>query len=376
MIRVKIIFLLDQLNFAGAQKRAVNLARGLDSDRFEVHIVCLHGAGPLQPAIEEAGLALTILDFAPSPWRIGNLRSLFELTRLLWRERPQAVHTFSYWCGHYGTVAGRLAGVPSIITGRVCLYDLKPQGRIARLLERLLNPLASAVVTISEAVRSDTIEIEGVPPSKVDLVYNGVAIGDSPSSESVDALREELDLQPGQPTIVIVANFFGYKRHETLIRAARQVLDQFPETRILLVGRLAEEFDSLKSMTEELGMVDAFRWLGARDDIGSLLAISTIGVLCSESEAMSNSVLEYMDAGLPVVATDVGGNPEMVVDGETGWLFPVGDDERLAERLIQLIEAPESANAFGVAGRQRVRANFSLDRMVEGYARVYESYLT
>lgn len=372
---MKIIFLLDQLNFAGAQKRAVNLARGLDADRFDVHIVCLQGGGPLQSAIEEAGLALTILDFHPSPWRIRNLRSLFDLTRLLWRERPQAVHTFSYWCGHYGTVAGRLAGVPAIITGRVCLYDLKPQGRIARLLERLLNPLASVVVTISEAVRSDTIEIEGVPPSKVDLVYNGVAIGDLPAPESARAIRAELDLEPGQPAIVMVANFFGYKRHDTLIRAARKVLDQFPDARFLLIGRLAEEFESLKSMTEELGMVDAFRWLGARNDIRSVLAISTIGVLCSESEAMSNSVLEYMDAALPVVATNVGGNPEMVVDGETGWLFPVGDDEALANRLIQLIGDPESARACGMAGRERVRANFSLDRMVAGYARVYESHL-
>ena len=375
MMRTKIIFLLDQLNLAGAQKRAANLAKGLDRDRFDVQIVCLFGGGPLQPEIEAAGIDLVLLDFSPNSRSLRNVSRLWNLSRRLRRERPRILHAFSYWSGVYGSIAGLLASVPVIITSRVSQYDLRPQGPIFRMIERVLNPLASAVTTISEAVSKDTIEIEGIPAHKIELVYNGVELSGGSETLDREAFRGSLGVSPEDAVVVMVANFFPYKRHETLLRAACGILADRPKTKFLMLGRESDEIENLKKMAADRGIASNIRWLGARKDVADILSIADIGVLCSESEALGNSILEYMDAGLPVVATETGGIPEMVLDGITGWLFAVGDADTLGRRLRELLDDPVRARQMGNAGRERVRENFSSDRMVRGYAAVYAKQL-
>lgn len=374
-MRTRIVFLLDQLNLAGAQKRAVNIARALDPSRFDVRIICLHAGGPLQPEIEAAGIDLTILAFDTSPWRFRNVGQLWRLGRLLRRQSPRIVHTFCYWCTIYGSLASRLAAVPVLITSRICQYDLKPQGTIPRLLERLTNPLASMVVTISQAVTDDTIRIEGVPEHKVSLVYNGVDLGDTSRVDDEAELRGSLGIAPGDSVVVMVANFHAYKRHDTLLRAARDVLAKRPHTKFLMLGRESEQLGRLKRMADDLEIADSVIWTGARTDVPRVLAIADIGVLCSETEALGNAVLEYMDSGLPVVATRVGGIPEMIVHGETGWLIPVDDAEALTGHLLELLGDPEAARQMGAAGRERARTTFSLQAMIRGYTQVYETQL-
>lgn len=373
MMRIKIIFLLDQLNLAGAQKRAANLARGLDPDRFDIRIVCLFGGGPLRARIDKAEIDLTILDFDTDPKRLRNISRLWRLSRHLRHERPDVLHTFSFWSGIYGSVAGVLALLPVIITSRVSQYDLRPQGAVFRVIERLLNPLASAVTTISESVRKDTIEIEGIPAHKVELVYSGVELGNELDIEDRDAFRRSLGVSPEDAVVVMMANFFLYKRHETLLRAASRILTERPKTKFLMLGRESHEIENLKEMASGRGIADAVQWLGAREDVPEILSIADIGVLCSESEALGNSILEYMNAGLPVVATETGGIPELVVDGVTGWLFAVGDDDTLGRRLCDLLGDPARARQMGEAGRERTQQNFSLERMVSGYAEIYEA---
>jgi glycosyltransferase involved in cell wall biosynthesis len=369
-MRTRIVFLLDQLNLAGAQKRAVNIARSLDSSRFEVQIVCLHAGGPLQPEIEAAGIDLTILAFDPSPWSYRNVGQLWRLTRVLRKRSPSIVHTFSYWCTMYGSIASRLASVPVIITSRTSQYNLKPQGTIPRLLERTLNPLATTVVTISQAVKEDTINVEGIPEHKVELVYNGVDLGPTSKIGDEAEFRRSLGLSSGDSVVVMVANFHAYKRHETFLRAAREVLAERPDAKFLMLGRESGQLDQLKQMARDLGIADSVRWTGARTDIPDILGVSDIGVLCSETEALGNAILEYM-----VVAPRVGGIPEMVVHGKTGWLISIGDDEALGRYLLELLADPETARRMGSAGRERVRTTFSREEMVRGYTRVYESQL-
>jgi glycosyltransferase involved in cell wall biosynthesis len=374
-MRTRILFLLDQLNLAGAQKRAVNIARSLDSSRFEVQIICLHAGGPLQPEIEAAGIDLTILAFDPSPWSYRNAGQLWRLTRILRKRSPSIVHTFSYWCTVYGSIASRLASVPVIITSRTSQYDAKPQGTIPRLLERTLNSLATTVVTISQAVKEETINLEGIPEHKVELVYNGVDPDQKSDIGDEAEFRRSLGLSPADSVVVMVANFRVCKRHETLLRAARAVLAQRPDPKFLMLGRESGQVDQLKRMARDLGIADSVLWPGARTDIPEILGVSDIGVLCSETEALGNAILEYMAAGLPVVATRVGGIPEIVVHGETGWLISVGHDEALGHYLLALLADPETARRMGSAGRERVRTTFSREEMVKGYTRVYESQL-
>jgi glycosyltransferase involved in cell wall biosynthesis len=374
-MRTRTLFLLDQLNFAGAQKRAFNIARSLDPDRFEVQIISLEAGGPLAAHIEAAGIELTVLTFNPSPRRVlHNLIQLLHLTRIIRQRAPAIVHTFSYWSTVYGSIASVLARTPIVITSRTSQYNLKPQGRVFRLIERITNSLATAVVTISKAVRKDTIEMEGVPERKVEFIYNGVELGpvsDAPRA----AVRDSLGLAPTSPVVVMVANFHSYKRHETVIRAIPATLSIHPDTQFLMVGRVSGQIDALKQMADDLGVANAVRWPGLRTDIPDILDVCDIGILCSETEALGNAILEFMDAGLPVIGTTVGGIPEIIVDGETGYLFSVGDEVALAKHLIHLLSNPEQASQMGAAGRARVREHFSCTAMVTGYTRLYESCL-
>jgi glycosyltransferase involved in cell wall biosynthesis len=374
-LRIKIVLLVDQLNLAGSQKRAVKLARSLDPKRFEVRMVCLFGGGPLAAEVAKHGLASEILDFDPNPRSPRNLAGMWKLFRLLRRERPDVVHSFSFYCGIYGTIAARAARVPVIVSSRMCLYDLRPDAPLLRLVERLLNSSSSAFVAISQAVADDTIRCEGVPAEKLELVYNGVEPLDAADASREQTTRASLGVSDDTALVACVANLFAYKRHDTLIEAAPALVASRPAMKFLMIGRDAGELASLQRLAEEKGVAEAFVWLGERNDVSSLLAVSEVGVLCSASEAMSNSVLEYMEARLPVVASDVGGNPEMVVDGETGFLFPIGDSVRLAERIGALLDDPPRAKRMGEAGRTRVREVFSLARMVCGYAAVYEKQM-
>lgn len=374
-MRTRILFLLGQLNLAGEQKRAVSIAKHLDPSRFEAQIVCLHGGGALQPEVEAAGIDLTLLAFDHDLKNVRNLSQLVALTKLIRERSPSIVHAVSYTSTIWGTIASRLASVPLLITSRNCLYDAKPKGAIARLLERTLGSLSHVVVTISEAVENDTIQLEGVPADKVRRVLNGVELGPGSDLEDVEGFRESLGLRPDDSVVVTVANCHKYKRHDTIIKAAHSVLDRRPNTKFLMVGQGSDELPGLKQLADDLGISDSIHWAGIRTDIANILSISDIGLLCSETEALGNSVLEYMDAGLPVVATRIGGIPEVVVHGETGWLISVGDHEKLAQHLVDLLDDPEMAQRMGAAGRHRIRTTFSRDEMIRGYTRLYETEL-
>ena len=294
------------------------------------------------------------------------------------RSEPRAkgpTRAHFYWSCIYGSIASWLASIPILISSRTSLYDIKPQGTAYRFIERITNPLADSVVTISRAVQSDTVEIEGVPASKVELIYNGVEPASQSDIGDGSQLRRSLGVAPEDSIVVIVANFHLYKRHDTLLKAAQRVLRQQPNTKFLLVGRDAGQLDPLKELSRELAIDESICFTGVRSDIPDILSISDIGVLCSETEAFGNALLEYMDAGLPIVGTRVGGIPEIVIHAETGWLVSVGDDEALGRHLLDLLVDPAAAKKMGAAGRARAHTTFSLDEMVRGYSQIYASLL-
>lgn len=373
---IRILFLVDQLSRAGAQLRAFNLARSLDPDRFEVQFVCLFTHEQLREEIEAAGFSVTMLAFHHNPLKLRNVRQMWKLTRLVRSRVPTIVHTFTYWASIVGSFASRRASVPIVITSRTCEYKLKPQGRVFQLLERYSNPIATSVTTISEAVSQDTVRYEGIPEDKITMIYNGVKLGRPSTRDDDMEFWQSLGLLPGDSVGVMIANFHEYKRHDTLVRAAQSVLEQRPETKFLLVGTEREGVaDDVKRLAQDLGVADSIHFTGVRSDIRDILGVCDVGILCSETEALSNVLLEYMEAGLPVIATRTGGIPEVVEHGTTGWLVPVGDDKAIAGHLVDLLADPQRASEMGAAGRERVHDLFDHDRMVERYTLLYESLL-
>ena len=213
---------------------------------------------------------------------------------------------------------------------------------------------------------------ENVDQSKLVLIYNGVAT--SPFETALSrrkSLRRKYGIRDDEQVLVTVANLIPYKGHFDLILAAREVCNRFPRVQFLLAGEDRGIQDGLERKVRELGLQRSVRFLGRRDDIPGLLAAGDISVLPSHEEGFSNVILESMAAGLPVVATDVGGNGEAVQDGVTGWLTPPGDPSALAEKIIDLLEDPVRARAWGRAGRERIGRMFTVERMVEAHLQLY-----
>jgi glycosyltransferase involved in cell wall biosynthesis len=232
----------------------------------------------------------------------------------------------------------------------------------------------SHLVTInSKAVGADTQTRDLGDASKMQLIYNGIELenfiyGDSQRLK----IRETLKISPDKNVIVTVANLIPYKGHLELIKAAALVVRKYSNTIFLLVGEDHGIRKNLEELSRKLGIVEHIIFMDQRKDIPKLMTASDISVLSSHEEGFSNVVLESMAAGLPVVATRVGGNPEAIIDGETGWLVPPKKPNELALKIVDLLNDSEKGKKWGEAGRRRVMKNYPVKKMVEEHTKLYQ----
>jgi glycosyltransferase involved in cell wall biosynthesis len=207
------------------------------------------------------------------------------------------------------------------------------------------------------------------------LIYNGVDYSSFESAlSSRNRVRKTLGLDDDDRVVITVANFIGYKGHADLLQAASQVLKQIPSAVFLLVGEDRGIKEGLKRQAFSLGILERIRFMGQRDDISQLMAASDVSVLASHEEGFSNVILESMAAGLPVVATRVGGNGEAVLDGVTGWLVPEKDPVEMSQKLVDLLRDPKRAKSWGETGRGRVKELFTVDKMVQAHMDLYNGW--
>lgn len=247
------------------------------------------------------------------------------------------------------------------------------RGRKHKIGYRLLSKLHDQIQAVSEEVRRFAIREDGIDPRKTVTVYNGVDAGNGQPAAQPEA--------PRQPTIVSVANLRRVKGIDVLVKAAAIVHEQLPEAQLVLVGRFGTAPESIAYQEEVIGLCRQYRndsyvhFLGESLNIPELLAGSSIFVLPSRTEGHSNALLEAMLAGLPCVATAVGGNTETVVDQVTGFLVPTENPELLAARLIELLENPDLQKRMGAAGRERVLQHFTSEKMASHVANAYRDLL-
>jgi len=241
-------------------------------------------------------------------------------------------------------------------------------------IERELHGHMCAVLGNSKAVLQE-LRGEGVPEERLGLIYNGIKNAD-PTYGAEKISREELlpaqNIDDETLVFILVANLIYYKGHENLLRAFGKIRASLPKKWVLLcVGRDDGIGTELMETARENQIFSNVRWLGPRSDTASLLAAVDIGLLCSDEEGFSNSILEGMAAGLPMVVTGVGGNAEAVVDGETGFVVPPQDPGRLGEAILTLVKDPGLCRRMGDAGRERIAKKFSAEACVQGYERLY-----
>jgi glycosyltransferase involved in cell wall biosynthesis len=262
----------------------------------------------------------------------------------------------------FGQPSAALGGVPVRIANRREINPDKTSVEIAA--QRASYAFAHKVVANSRAAAT-RLQLERVPARKIAVVPNGI------------------DFQPYQPrcardvlrTIVVVANLRPQKGHDVLIDAMPIVLRQFPDARFELVGS-GSELESLQARARAQGVSHAITFLGHRDDVSACLSANDIFVLPSRSEAFPNAVLEAMASSMPIVASRVGGIPELIEDGHTGFLVPAGNPQALADRVCRLMANPPFAARLGDTARRVAQARYSFDRMVDAFERIYLTELT
>ena len=376
--RIRVLEFVTSFHAGGTERQFLNLVTGLPRDRFEVHLACFRAQGRLCQEVRATTLA-------SSPLREYSLRSLrspaalvqlLSCARYLRRHRIQVVHTTGLYPNVFGVLAARLAGTPAIVA------SIRDMGHMwsasLRTLQRWTCRAADAVVTNAEAVSQRLVD-EGFDRRRITVIRNGLAAASKPPGDEPAPLRAELGLPPATPLVGTVCRVDRVKNLESFLDAAALVVREHPTVRFLIIGGPqigGEDYRAeLEQRVECLGLQGRAILTGHRDDVQQLLPQLSVSVLCSHSEGLSNAILESMRAGLPVVATDVGGNPELVEPGVTGFLVPPARPDALASAIRPLLDQPALAARLGAAGRDRIDAAYSLERMVAQTSDLYLSLL-
>jgi glycosyltransferase involved in cell wall biosynthesis len=340
----------------GTERQMIELSRRLDRRRFQVHLACFRRGGPWLSRAEQN--AASVEEFPIRSFRdVATIAQMRAFARWCRRTGIAVVHATDLYANVFALPAAVAAGVPVRIGNRREINPDKSAGLIA--LQRAAYACATRVAANSQAAAA-RLRRERVPPRKVAVIPNGLDVEVFGVRQLPDRLRR----------VITVANLRTEKAHEVLLDAAALVLARYPDAEFWIVGGGAR-YDELTTLARQLGIESRTRFFGHRDDVPALLGESDIFVLPSRSEACPSGLIEAMASGLPVVATAVGGNVELVRHGETGLLVPPDDAGAIASAIHGLIESPDRAAVLGRAARDSVVCRFSFDRMVAAFERLY-----
>jgi len=372
-----VLQLLDSFNQGGTEWQTVQLTRLLhESGKYRIFLASLNSEGPLRREVERLGYR----DIPSFPlqnfYNFNAMKQLARLASLMRTNKIDLVHAHDFYTNIFGMAAATLARVPARIASRRETEGIRSPAK--RWLERRAFNRASAIVANAEAIRKQLIA-EGLPADKVVTIHNGLDIAHvtPPRDVQRDELLASFGLPNSRRFVTIVANMrHVMKDQATFLRAARLTRDAVPDAAFILAGE-GKQTESLRKLAAELNLSENAFFIGRCNRVADLLALSDVCVLSSKGvEGFSNSILEYMAASRPVVATDVGGAREAVMDGETGYIVKPEDFETLATRVISLLREPEKARMMGEEGRRRVQAHFSCEAQLKKVEDLYARLLT
>ena len=371
--RRKVFYLLDSLNVGGTEVQAVELATRLNPELYDVTLGCLRAQGPLLERLQGSGVS--ICEFYPKGGvdSVHGILQMFRLAMFLRRGRFQIVHTHDLRANLLGIPAAAIARVPVIVSSQPDLGHLDLYKSRRRVWLRRIQKLSTALLTNANSVREVVLVEDHFSPERVRVIHNGVDLDRfSQRSQDRSFLAAAADQQKW---IVLVGNMHSdVKGHAVLIVAAATIVREFPDVRFLFVGD-GERRKSFAEQAARLGIEKHFLFLGRRDDVPRILSCCDIGVLPSRAEGLPNAVLEYLAAGLPTIASGVGGNVEIIQDEKTGLLVPPDDSAAWAAAIVRLLRDPGFTTELGRNGRAYVAAEFSFERMIEKTDQMYTELL-
>jgi glycosyltransferase involved in cell wall biosynthesis len=368
---IRVLFVEPDLQLGGAERHVTTLLPRMDPARFTPSVVCIGEEGGLFGDVPAAGIEARALNLGGKRNAVRALRELVSITR---QASPDVVMVRCFNAETLGRIAARIAGVQHSIVWVHSMLDLRQRSRASSAIDRALIRWTSAYFGVAEAQRHYLVDKLGYPADKIRIIHNGVDLTmfDPNSDRSVLA---EFGFAENDPVVGIVAGLHPWKDHATLLGAARIVIDRLPDAKFLIIGDGATR-PQLETLCANLRITSNVHFTGARHDVARLLTAIDVFALTSTTEAFPISLLEAMACGRPAVCTAVGGVPEVFNDGESGYLVPPKDPQRLASRLLSLLSDPDTARRMGRAGRDRVEAEFSLDQSVVRAEQAIEDVVT
>jgi glycosyltransferase involved in cell wall biosynthesis len=378
---IRLLKAVTLFGVGGSERQFTDLALALDQTRFDLRIACLKQWGFFLKEFETRRIPVREFRIR-SFYRPGTITEQVRFGRHLRREGIQIVHSYNFYSNVFAVPAARFAGTPVVIaTIRDLGIYLTPMRKRA---QRLACTLADCVIVNADAIKRQLIS-EGYSADRVTVIHNGVELKRFQHVSPHRQLHEQYGLPRHAPLIGVVGRLNRAKGLEDFLHAARRVATAMPAARFVIVGSGNTSIESapghdpyleeLRRLAADLGLADRVVFTGFRADIPTLLSGLTVSVLPSHSEGLSNALLESMAAGVPVVATDVGGTREAVTHGETGLLIPPHDPDALANGMTRLLREPTLAARLGRTGRARIHHEFSMSKMVAATEGLYQRLL-
>lgn len=362
--RIKVLYVVGNFVAGGAERHLLELWRRLDRAKFEVEIACFRREGQFLADVEALGWPLRELRVGRRIYDATGALGLLRLIRATLRFRPDVIHGYLFGPNLFAAIAGRACGVRAVVVAKRNVDAFETPRQIA--VQRVAHRMASHVTAVSQTV-ADTVAALGVPRERITVIPNGVDAGRFPEGAGDRSL---LGVNGNGPVIGSVGCLEPRKDYGTLLDALAALRARGIEFSAAIIGE-GRERAALEDRARALGLETRVKFLGERPDIDRLLPALDVFVLSSREEGISNALLEAMAAGRASVATAVGGTPEVLKDGETGWLVPARSPSALAAALAAVLADPVEAERRGQAARRYAREELSIDAMARRHEAFY-----
>lgn len=369
---VRLLYLRDTLTICGPGKTILNTWRTLDRSRYELVIAATKPNGDERSTFLEAasGLGAPVYPFAIG--RGLDLGAIVRLVKLIRSERIDVLQTHDAQTRRLGVIAAALTGIRHISSVHGWIFNDRKE-LIARWIDRHLLRMADAVIVVSDRLRQELVAA-GVPATHITLIRNAIMLQDYATTPEGAALRAKLDIPADAPVVSIVGRLSAEKGHMDFLSAARTVLDVLPDTRFLIIGD-GPLRGAIEARIAELGLSHRVILTGHQSQLGPYYAVTSVLAISSYTEGIPNVMLEAFAYGKPAVATAVGGVPEVLEEGRTGFLVEPGQPAKMAERLQRLLGDADLRTQMGRTARQVIEERYSFDARTRALTAIYERQL-
>ncbi len=363
----RVMYVIPSLSVGGTEWQFIHLLKRLSGDH-NIAVICTHHDGALGGDVRRIGTHLRIIR-ARSGWDFRMKRRIARIVRSF---RPDILHTFMFGFDWYANQAARACGVPVVISSRRQLATWKKRRHV--WMQQKGNALVDCIVANSKAVAYFAIEQEHENPNLFRIIHNGIEADDFVSSVDVGHVRKRHRIPFNTHVIGIVANLSPVKDYPLFIDMAHELLRRRADVHFMYIGT-GPMREAIEQRIKMRGLADNFTRIATVSELADLYALMDVSVLCSKSEGFPNVIMESMAAGTPVVATAVGGIPEMLKDGVTGRLVLTRTPGALADAVCWTLDRPEESRAMTERASQHVRRELSMEKMVNSYRSLYAELL-